>query len=832
MKMKNQAAIVLSALLLAGCGGLGKRELEIYETARGALDRGDWGRAAELARTVIEAEPGYGPAYLLRGRALFELGKYPEALEDLDRAESRGGLADEEEFLAVLYRGRSWVELGRARFPDAEIRSEKVPADDRKEARDLFVKANVTLLQAFEMRPDSYEANLWRGYALLRVDNYRKALDTLKACEAIEPARWEHRFFTALAWEGTYKVNSQSIETYLELVGSAPRVELAPVYDHVAGIAGEVAPEIYRKILAAVREYAAVAPARSPRIERFLAEALAREETERRQLKLKATVERVQDFLERERFRDALALIESYLKEEGDHPDMGRMLRETEENWSQLLEARTEALMTASDRENLELALRNFELARKLTKKVDRLVVLQQKMNIVELALTRFETSRKIRDTYGLLKSGKHREVLQALAGTSVEGLSETDRDLYHYLRGAASYHLGQWAAAAKSFSAMSTRNFDSLDVLHGLALVRCGQQSAGVAMLMNTPTEGRGDEVNRILGQHFGERGDQRKAAGYLAAIKNPTPADLEAHLRARRRLGMDAFDRGDFSRAVEEFQAARQILEVQLEQRATDVYLYLGHAYFRMEDFERAKKTYQDLSESNLTAAEKEQCRDLYVHRGQVHLKEKNPDLAYRDFAEFVKLGGQIPQEMAAAYGRLVALYADFMPLDKVQYWNYASTTRDYNYTLYVKSSSGGEHIVERREAGKTSEEVWSRQGIYLTRKVGESIFKVPINLQPAEEALPFVEYTSQGQDCTAEIVAIQQTVELPGGRKFDECLKTRVRRSSKGSDGKVHSTKHIFYFAPGVGEVKQEVYRDDAKVSEIILSDFAYRAADVGN
>jgi tetratricopeptide (TPR) repeat protein len=589
---------------------------------------------------------------------------------------------------------------------------------------------------------------------------------------------------------------------------------------------------VYRKILAAVREYAATAPSRSARVEGFLARALAREDNERRQMKLKATVERVQDFLERERFRDALELIESYLKEEGDNPDMGRMLRETQENWSQLLEARTEALMAASDREKLELALRNFELARKLTKKVDRLVVLQQKMNIVELALTRFETSRKIRETYDLLKRGKHQEVLQALAATSVEGLSENDRDLYNYLRGVASYSLGQWAAAAKAFSAMSSRNFDSLDVYHGLALVRCGQESSGVAMLMNTPAEGRGDDVNRILGQHFAERGDPRKAVGYLAAIKSPTPGDLEAHLRARRRLGMDAFDKGDFPRAVEELQAARQILEVQLEQRATDVYLYLGHAYFRMEDFERAKKTYQDLSDSGLTVAEKEQCRELYLCRGQIHLKEKNSDLAYRDFAEYVRLGGQIPQEVSAAYGRLVALYADFMPLDKVQYWNYVSTTKDYNYTLQVKDCSGGDCRVERKEGGNTSQEVWSRQGIYLSKKIGESVFKVPINLQPAEEALPFVEYTSQGQDCTAEVVAIQQTVELPGGRKFGECLKVRVRRTSKGPDGKVHSTKHIFFFAPGVGEVKQELYRDDAKVSEIVLSDFAYRAADVGN
>ena len=54
---------------------------------------------------------------------------------------------------------------------------------------------------------------------------------------------------------------------------------------------------------------------------------------------------------------------------------------------------------------------------------------------------------------------------------------------------------------------------------------------------------------------------------------------------------------------------------------------------------------------------------------------------------------------------------------------------------------------------------------------------------------------------------------------------------RRSHRGPqwvapDGSAHTTKHIFYFAPDIGEVKQEIYRDNLKVSEIVLSDYSAR------
>ena len=76
------------------------------------------------------------------------------------------------------------------------------------------------------------------------------------------------------------------------------------------------------------------------------------------------------------------------------------------------------------------------------------------------------------------------------------------------------------------------------------------------------------------------------------------------------------------------------------------------------------------------------------------------------------------------------------------------------------------------------------------------------------------------------------LKGTVELSGERKFTGCLKIRMRRTQRTADGKVRSTKHIFFLAPNVGEVKQEIYRGNTKVSEIVLSDYALKSGELGN
>lgn len=812
-------------IVLPGCGGLPPRQQELFDHSKEAAAAGHWEEVRKLTDELLAAEPDCVPARLLRGRASFELRECEEALVHLDAAAGMD-LGPDERFSVLWYQGRCWIEIGCSELPLSEVRSSTQSAESRRAAQDAFVRANALLSDAVDLRPESYDACVWRAYAVLRLDNFRKALELLEECEEIAPQRWEHRFFSGLAIEGLYGLQDRSLARYFHIIEGGPRPELSPVYAHLATICSHVHATTAERIFKAVKQFAAEVPSHPPAIDEFLERFQLELADEERRALFEETRKLVEASIKTGQYQKAVTLLEQFVEAHGEYAPARNLLVTTREKWSELIEARTEDLIRSSRQEDLAVALKNYEFARNLTTKVERLVVLQQKINAVEVAITRQESSRKIRDTYDLLKKEQYRQVLNALAGTSTQGLSQHDQDLYHYLTGAASYRLGYWSAAVKALGAMKQRSLEGVEAMYGLALVRSGREEAGFDILANIPAGSRDDEVNRTLGHHYAERSDSSRAIEHLSLLDAPSRRDLEVLLEARRQVGIELYTQGNYSRAISQLEAALQIAEGRLHVAAPDIYFHLGSAHYRLNDFEKARKLYLDLTQSNLTGSDRVKYRDLYLHRGEIHLSEKHADLAYRDFSEFVRLGGELPAGLTAVYGRLVATYADFMPLDKVRYWNYVSTRLDYNYSLYLHGETGGEYRVERREGGDVSEETWSRQGIFLTRQVGDRVDRFPINLSPADETAPSVEYVSNDQQCRSEVVAIQQTVKLPGGRTYRDCLKVRIRRVTKTHGGVVQSTRDILYLAPDVGQVRKEVYRNDTRVSEIVLSDYALR------
>jgi tetratricopeptide (TPR) repeat protein len=217
-------SLLLGTALIAfttSCSVLDRREQDLFEKSRTALAAGDRHTALAGASNLLEAHPGYLPARLLRGEALFALGRHEEALKDLERTAHAGDELDDDDLFAVhYYSGRALLELGRGLVPDAQLRRLDVDPESLRKARDRFVAANRELVNALKVKPDDYDAVLWRGYSFLRLENHRKATDVLKRCAELDPARWEHRFLGALALEGLYRTNTQSLTAYLEIAAS------------------------------------------------------------------------------------------------------------------------------------------------------------------------------------------------------------------------------------------------------------------------------------------------------------------------------------------------------------------------------------------------------------------------------------------------------------------------------------------------------------------------------------------------------------------------------------------------------------------------------------
>ncbi len=107
----------------------------------------------------------------------------------------------------------------------------------------------------------------------------------------------------------------------------------------------------------------------------------------------------------------------------------------------------------------------------------------------------------------------------------------------------------------------------------------------------------------------------------------------------------------------------------------------------------------------------------------------------------------------------------------------------------------------------------------------------------VRAAKENFPQAKYTRNEGVITyyykTEIQSNNETVILPGDKRLDNCIKVRLWRR-KTEEGKQNPSflVYVLYFAPDIGEVKRDVILNNIKLSEIVLSGFAYKSDTLGN
>ena len=791
-----------------------------------------WTETERIFTTLVEKRPDYSLGHLYLGEARFHMDRPAEALKSLEHAVDDRTLADRERHHAYLLKGRTLVELGRKEVSDADFRRRAGSHDAKRRSRDFFIAANVALHNAFQIFKDSYDVLLWRAYALYRQENFRKTLDVLRACEKKRPGHWHHEFFRALALEGLHGPNTQSVEIVLELAQDAPTLEQRALYVYLTNIYREVPDKIGSKMPQLVLNFHRATGEKLPEISDFLEELERKREEERRAIVLEQTLKHSQKLAQDDRYLDALRLLKNYEAIEGANDRVTRDVNDLIARWSKLLDLQAENNLRTGDHEKLRAVVHEYHAALKMTDKLELKIALQQRINDLQLALTHLTSSKKVREIAKLLKMGEFKRVLTRLGNVKPSDLDPPDRQLYYYIEGVAHYRLAEWKSAVNAFQKVKSRTYEDVDLLHGLALVKEGERSVGIEMLSRLPPQERHDEVNRLLAGRFADGGNNTKALSYLERIKNPNSEDLELLVRCHKEIGIQSYKQGDFRRAVSELQVARKILDEKLHEPGAEVYTCLGNAYFRLEAFGKAKKVFEALINTDLTSEEKSRSREAFINLSRIHLRDRRDDLAYQRLKQFIGLGGQVPTDLKNEYGRLAATFADFMPLDRVHYWSYSSTLEDYNYTVLVKEKLSGSYHVERWESGKSQPEVWKRDGVHLVKHTGKNgavTFRVPVNLDPVERTLPFTEYTTGPGNrlrYTSEVVAVNRTVKLPDGQVFEGCLQVRVTRTIPQPSGKESRTRYVLYLAPDVGEVKQEIYQDEEKVAETVLTGIVYK------
>jgi tetratricopeptide (TPR) repeat protein len=131
---------------------------DFYHRGMECLERGKYSDAVRYFEAAVQAEYYDRDIHLPLGEALFEVGRYQDALDQFDEAQRKGGAPAQE---LLLWKGSCYLELRKVR------------------------RALSAFNRVLESDPEHAEAHFKRGLALCEVNSFDKALDAFTTAEKL-----------------------------------------------------------------------------------------------------------------------------------------------------------------------------------------------------------------------------------------------------------------------------------------------------------------------------------------------------------------------------------------------------------------------------------------------------------------------------------------------------------------------------------------------------------------------------------------------------------------------------------------------------------------------
>lgn len=806
--MKRQIArlAVLGICLTTwGCATLNPEQSRTYNRGVEAKDQQCWSEAIVQFRRLVQQKPDFNPAYLGIATCKFQLGLIEEATVDLQGLLSTRSPNRPNRATAHYYLGRCHVERARKWRHSAP-----------DEARIVFAAALDNFERAWENGSMNYDTAHWIGYVNLRLDRTDDAQDALATCAELEPDRTEHQVLVAIVEDSSHAPGT-SIATFLHLASTDHDTSLALLYEHLADIYPDLEETVQVTTLETLKRYQAANFITSTSIDALI----RRVETEREARILRAKIEdfrtQLEWFEQSGQYEEALQFIENSREDLSEAIELDEISMELRERWSKDLELQATRTLASEDRQELRDGLDKFQHALELTTVPAQRIVLQQKIESLQVSLNRVPPERRLLTAQTLLKSSQFHQALKELESIQAEDFREDEREPYYYLLGLTQYNVGRWADAVKSLEEVQTPTFWDAHQMRGISYWRTGRRDEALENLARVAVDSRSDESLRILGHHYLAQDDHARAAENLERLGNSSPHDLDALQRALTVRGVNEGTEGRWEDAIETLRAARRVVESRLNRRGPRVYLELGRAYWHVEDFERAEKTIRDLLDMDLDKAELMEVHDAYLYRALLANRSRAFSSAFDDFNRYQQLGGEIPTEWTDAYDRLVAVFSTTVPLAAGNVWEYRCPQSDETMKIEVTRQDIGAFAVEVTKDGETRVEEWSIGANFLHQGSPTSKRVTPIRLSAPDGPYASVQYRSNNTMFTSAIVDFGETVTLENGKEFADCVK--VRTSSKRDAVPVV----LRYFAPSIGEVKREIVKDDELIETWELEKF---------
>lgn len=231
----------------------------------------------------------------------------------------------------------------------------------------------------------------------------------------------------------------------------------------------------------------------------------------------------------------------------------------------------------------------------------------------------------------------------------------------------------------------------------------------------------------------------------------------------------------------------------------------------------YEKAKKTPQALTayKKALRYAEKQRVQKKYLELfrkvGMMLYTQKKLDDAGNYLKTYQNLGGRHPQ-----VSKIIVQFINYAPLNFNSKWKYRTmVNNNSSYNTYIIAAIQNEQYLLKVD-GRIGDERWYKKDGYLVKEFRNGTTDKVLKFPPRKGESWVSELPRYKLEY--RVISLSESIKVPAG-KFANCVKLEVRYSN-------NSQRYSFiYYAPEVGEVKQEKYLNNQLIFTKELIEYSH-------
>ncbi|WP_372366075.1 protein kinase [Candidatus Uabimicrobium sp. HlEnr_7] len=235
------------------------------------------------------------------------------------------------------------------------------------------------------------------------------------------------------------------------------------------------------------------------------------------------------------------------------------------------------------------------------------------------------------------------------------------------------------------------------------------------------------------------------------------------------------------------------------------------LGELYEKKRQTTRALQTYTTVLGYIEKQRSQKKYLDLFRKVGMMLYTAGKTDEAGKHLKIYQNLGGN-----NSRVNEIMIQFTNYTPLNFNSKWKYRTSINNNNsYNTYIIAAIQNDEYLIKVD-GRVGDERWYKKDGYMVKKFRNGTTDKVLKYPPKKQ----MTWTSELPRYKVEyrIVSVSEKIQVPAGT-FDNCIKLELKYSN-------NSQRYSFiYYAPEVGEVKQEKYLNGQKIFTKELIEYSH-------